>query len=159
MLKAKTNNDGFGAAETVIILFIILVVMAAGWFVYEDRHKNMSQSISSSAAHLTITRANHLHQPGVGNFTKTVSDSSALTILHDINSLKQVPAGAVFNCPNDDGVSYEFTFTDPTLRASAPAKGCQQVIVNKQAYFSTSKFWSDISNATGQPIDPDTNFQ
>lgn len=156
---AKSNRDGFGLVGAVIILFVILVIMVIGWFVYGQRHKNVLHSVNSSATHLTITRTNPLHQSGVSNFTKMVSDPSALIILHDINSLKSVPNKAVYNCPSGDGVDYVFKFTNPILEASAEARGCERLTVSHRAYFSTPKLWHDISKATGQPIDPNTSLQ
>jgi hypothetical protein len=159
MFKTKLNGAGFSLVEVVaILLFIILVLAADGWFAYERPHKNTTSPVNPSAAHLTITRTNPLHQPGVSDFTKTASNSSSLTLLHDINSLKPVPSNAVFNCPNDDRVNYVFTFTNPTLKASASATGCQQMNINDKVYFSTSKFWSDVNRATHQAIDPNMNF-
>ncbi len=162
MFKIKISDGGFGLLETLITLFVVLALGVVGLFVYEHYHKNISQYSSSTGTNLIIIRDNSLNQPGVSNFTKTVSHSFAITILSDINSLKPVPGGpnAVFNCPNDDGVDYTFKFTDPTLNATAPASGCQFITVNnKQSFASTTKFWSDVSKATGHPVDPDKNFQ
>lgn len=158
-MATKINNKGFGIVEVLIILSVIAILVLAGAFFYERHNKNNTVSAEVSAGtQLTIKRDNTLNQLGVSNFSKTVSHSSAVAILSDINSLKPTSQGS-FSCPNDDGVVYILSFTNPTLSATASATGCQFVSINNKSYQSTDKFWKDVSNATQQPIDPYANPQ
>jgi hypothetical protein len=161
MIKLKTNNNGIGIIGLIIILLVIVGLIFTGWFVYKHQHKNTPQVVNLSNKELTITRDNPLKQPGVSDFTKTVSHASAVTIMQDIKSLKAVPGGpyAMQSCPNDDGVKYTFTFSKPDLKATADASGCQSITLNNKTYNTTAKFWNDVIEATSQPQDPDTNFQ
>ncbi|HUD06272.1 MAG TPA: hypothetical protein VMR34_00105 [Candidatus Saccharimonadales bacterium] len=152
MIK-KINNQGFGLVEVLITVFVIVLLGVVGGLIYKHYHNSSSLSQNSSGIGLTIERENTLNQPGVSNFTKKVSGSSALTILNDIDSLKSTPSG-IYNCPMDDGVEYTFTFTNPSLTATASTTGCRGVTIDNKSYVSTDKFWNDVSSATRQPIDP-----
>ena len=156
-MNRNVNSKGFTLVEILIVVVLVAIVLVGGLY---RRHQNSSEDAlkSSSDTGLVIKRDNPLNQPGVDNFSKTVSHSSAVTILNDINSLKPVLAGT-YNCPNDDGVAYSFSFSKPTLNASASTSGCQSVTLNDKSYQSTGKFWKDVSSATHEPIDPNKNFQ
>lgn len=162
-MTARINSRGFTVAEILIIVAVLVLLVSLGSFLYVQHHNNSSSrsTIKSYAGTgLTIKRDNSLNQPGVDNFSIAVSYSSAVTILNDIYSLKLLPkAPYAYQCPIDDGVIYTFNFVNPTLNAMASATGCQFVTANNKSYQSTNKFWNDVSNATHEPVDPDTNLQ
>jgi hypothetical protein len=67
---------------------------------------------ASSLTGLTVDRDNTLNQTGVSNFTKPVSNLSAVALLNDINKLSLNPeTSVVYNCSSDDGVEFSFIFT------------------------------------------------
>jgi hypothetical protein len=154
----NANQKGFSLLEAIASIFIVVILIAVGTLIYKHDSKDKGSSNNSSATKLTIKRSNPLKQPGVSSFAVNVSGSSAKTILFDIKSLKIV-SQAMPSCPLDDGVNYAFTFTDPSLYATASATGCQFVNIGNKPYFTSAKFWKDVANATHRSTDPDTNFQ
>jgi hypothetical protein len=151
MVNLATKGNGFGLVEAMLVTSVTLALLFAGWIVYERHHDTLLSS--SSATQLTIQRKNTLDQPGIGNFTKRASHLSAVILMHDIKTAQAVPGGALYNCPNDDGVEYILQFSHPSLKATASATGCQMVMVNGREYFTTDAFWKDVSRATGQPVE------
>jgi prepilin-type N-terminal cleavage/methylation domain-containing protein len=135
----KLNDKGFSFIEVMIALVVIVIIIGAGFFVFRSHH--------DATTSVLITRENTLSQPGVSNLKKSLSGSRATTLLGDVNSLKPLAggAGAIYNCPEDDGVEYTLTFTDPSLHATVAATGCQRLTINNKDYITTSKFWSDLS--------------
>jgi prepilin-type N-terminal cleavage/methylation domain-containing protein len=143
----KLNDKGFSFIEVMIALVVIVIIIGAGFFVFRSHHDATKSSPSSRTTSVLITRENTLSQPGVSNLKKSLSGSRATTLLGDVNSLKPLAggAGAIYNCPEDDGVEYTLTFTDPSLHATVAATGCQRLTINNKDYITTSKFWSDLS--------------
>ena len=148
-------------AYSIVILVLILILMFVIGFARNALYRNSLYLTGSSKTTLTISRDNTLNQAGVSNFKIAVNNSNANILLKGIDSLHPVGGGpnATFSCPADDGVTYSLSFTNPNLSATFPAYGCQFVTVNnKTSYQSSSKFQNDITNATHQSYDPDTNF-
>jgi hypothetical protein len=48
MNKLSRSEKGFGAAETLVILVVIVLIGLGGWLVYKDHHKTMTATITSS---------------------------------------------------------------------------------------------------------------
>jgi len=44
MIKVSKNEKGFSVVEFVIIIFILVLIGAAGWFVYREHHKTTTSS-------------------------------------------------------------------------------------------------------------------
>jgi hypothetical protein len=157
------SSIGFGAVETILLLTVFVTLMfSVGLFIFRDNHKASVQRpasnlllVGTSSTALLILRGEEGNFQNTINLRKNVSHEDAITILNDINALSSRPAsGGVYNCPNDDGVEFIFDFTNPNVSILASASGCSWVTVSKHSYWTTSKFWNDVSMVIGQSYDP-----
>lgn len=160
--KLRKSSDGSGALIVIIGLLVAVLVGATAYTVRNHYgHVKTTTKLSAKPALVTISRSNPLYQPGTASFAASVTDTRARdTLLHDVRQLTPVQTGAM-SCPEYDGVSYELYFTAQKLTVSADATGCQLVKLSDshEIYRATLDFWKDISNATGQPIDPNSKTQ
>ena len=85
---------------------------------------------------LVVERLDPLHQSNAA-FKKNIEDEEEVKKLYDkILRLPSFPRGR-FNCPSDNGVQYELTFTlasKDVSKAIVDATGCQGVTMNKKTY-------------------------
>ena len=148
----------------IIVASGLVIVLAIGGFIiynYVFLNSGHASYQSSDATELTISRNNTLNQPGVTNFTMKVSNSSARIILKDIDNMNPIPndPGALYSCPNDDGVAYILNFKNPSLYATAEYLGCSWLRIGNNSYNTgNTNFWNDINNATHMPIDPNSSL-
>ncbi|QHW33827.1 hypothetical protein GZH47_25540 [Paenibacillus rhizovicinus] len=87
---------------------------------------------------VVVERLDPLHQSAV-HFEKSVADKEVVETLYDkILSLPLFPQGPI-NCPNDNGVQYELTFTlesQKVSKAVVRATGCQGITMNDKTYWA-----------------------
>ncbi len=56
MIKLNKDNNGFAAAEVLLVVVILALIGAVGWFVYKDHHKSDTSQGSTSSQNVALTQ-------------------------------------------------------------------------------------------------------
>jgi len=76
MKKGQWSEGGFGVAELLIVLVVVVVLGVAGWLVYRDGHKSSATGTATSITTRTATKQSVNSYAGWQTYTDSVNHYS-----------------------------------------------------------------------------------
>jgi len=136
MGKPKTNQKGFSAVETILVLVIVVLIGTVGYLVYKNHHKATTANTTNTAKTSTSTTSSSTTNPYAGWNTYTATLLPVSFKYPKDWTIDNSTGNAPINQPDNqfvrlnapqrsiDGVNYQFSLTfqihDPSLGDETP---------------------------------------
>lgn len=75
----KNNQKGFSAAESILVLVIVILLGVVGYLVYKNNHKTTTATVATKSSTTSSTKSNASPVTPQGNYVNVIQDDSTVT--------------------------------------------------------------------------------